>query len=72
MKKGVFTGFKDFMYVCMYLEGVCALSSRRKGRGRGRERISDYSLNVELDVGFDPMTVRSQPEPKLRARHLTC
>ena len=40
-----------------------------KGTGRGRK--ADPLLNVEPDKGLNLTTLRSQPEPKPRVRHLT-
>ena len=36
-----------------------------------RESQAGSTLNAEPEVGLNLMTVRSLPEPKSRARHLT-
>ena len=44
---------------------------RGEGTKERRKRISDSPLNVELDMGLDPTTTRSWPEPKSRIRCFT-
>ena len=45
-----------------------------RGRGRKRERkriLGRLHAEREPDVGLDPMTLRSLPEPKSRMGHST-
>ena len=44
---------------------------RALGEGRERESQAGFTLHAEPDAGLDPMTPRSQPEPKSRAGYLT-
>ena len=51
---------------------VHAVVGRGNGRWRGkRESQADFLLSVEPDMGLDPKTMRSRPEPKSRDGHLT-
>ena len=40
-----------------------------EGRERERERILSSTLSVDPNVGLDPTTLGSQPEPKSRVGH---
>ena len=36
-----------------------------------RDSQTDFLLSMEPDLGLDPRTIRSQPEPKSKFSHLT-
>ena len=70
---GIFFLFKKILikFISLFLRE----RERKRGReaGKGRERIPSrvYTVSTEPDVGLDPRTVSSWPEPKLRVERLT-
>lgn len=63
---------KDFIYLPIYLreresERACAHHRERQGE-KEKESHSDSPLCIEPNVGLDPTTLRTQPEPKSRTR----
>ena len=48
------------------MEGVAHVQRWERSRGTGRESQVDFMLSTEPDVGLNLMTLRSQPELKLR------
>ena len=55
--------FKDFIYLFDKIETASERGNTSRGSGRGRSRI----IVVEPDVGLDPITSGSRPEPKADA-----
>ena len=55
--------FKKFIYL---RDRECGCMSVRRSRGRGREKLKQTVLSAEPNMGLQPKTLRSWPEPKSR------
>lgn len=55
-----------FFFLRFHLFVYLFISEGAEGEGQ-----ADFLLSSEPDMGLDPMTPRSEPEPKPRVEHLT-
>ena len=70
-EKGIFHLYSDSFFFLLNIYSFIGERENTSGRGRERERESqaDSTLSTEPSVGLDLVTLRSQPELKLRFGH---